>query len=302
MPAIERAFDESVRAFEKDCERRGLKSGHKYGLVVKRFQKFQARRGRPFLPDRVGRDDLYAWKDENASSVWHARHSVSGVNGWLKFHGNSAAVLAGVRWPSVEDPPGVWLTVAQKKAVETGLQQPRRWIAHCGFRLLLRREEWVRLRVDAVQPQWVYVAEGKGQKSAPVPLRGETLAEFDAVMRWREDLVASHPGWPADGTVLLVPYRGRLKTPGLTWADDQVAAMSHFLVARGGPAFRSHDMRRTGARHLYLQGVPLDHIRRCLRHDRVETTLRYVGAVLDQVAESVRRAEAAEAAVPVLLP
>lgn len=301
MPAIERAFNKSVKAYREDCEKLGLKSGHEYELVIRRFAKDQVRRGRPILPDRVTRVDMYAWKDATASSDWNARHSVSVVNGWLRFHGNEAARLTRVRWPSVENAPGVWLTVEQKRVVESIDNPVQRWMAHCGFRLALRREEIVRLRVEDVQPGWVYVFEGKGRKSARLPARGTTPAAFAEIMQWREALIAAYPGWPADGTILLVPYAGRLRTPGLTWADNQAAALSAYSQARGGPAFKSHDMRRTCARHLYLQDVPIDRIRFLLRHERVETTLRYVGAIFDQVAESVRRAEAVETAT-ILLP
>lgn len=289
-------FEESVHEFERDCERRRLRCAHRYGLAVRRFAAFQEANGRPLDPSEITRDDVDAFRIEveASTSVRNARHSLSIVNAWLYWAGNANACLRGVRWPAERTRPGRWLTIDEKKAVEAA-DQPYRWIAHCGFRLGLRHDEWLRLKVADIGAQYVTIRDGKGGGVAWIPSLTSTPAEFDAVMRWREELLAAHPVIPADDSILLVKFGRRLQRPSPRWADQQVEAMSAASAARGGPAFTSHDMRRTCARHLYDAGAPLNAIREFLRHKKLETTIEYLGVNLEATAVVVRQIEAAEA-------
>jgi len=197
------------------------------------------------------------------------------------------ALAAGARAPRTG------LTVAEKQAVEAA-EQPFRWIAHCGFRLALRHDEWLRLRIEDIGAEYITIRDGKGGGKAWIPSLTSTPSEFDAVMRWREELVAKYPGRPVDDSILVVPFAGRLQRPSPRWADQQVISMSNRSVAGGGPSFTSHDMRRTCARHLFDAGAPLNAIREFLRHKRLETTLEYLGVTIDATATVVRQIEAME--------
>lgn len=296
-PSRARVFNESLREYTKDCARRRLKSGHEYELVIRKFATFQEAHGRSPLPWTVTRDAVDEWRVELEDRLMPetTKGALSILNGWLRFFDNPGAQLLGLRWPRVETPPGIWLTVAEKRRVEL-VEDPRlRWIAHCGFRLGLRRLEWLNLELGDVTPNTVTVREGKGEKTATIPALSTTWAEYQAVVNWRENFVRRHA---APNTILVVRWghqgNGMLLTPRPSWADNKVLELSDFSVAHGGRPFRSHDMRRTCARHLYEAGVAVDHIRRFLRHEKVDTTLRYIGAVFDATFNEVRGAELRE--------
>jgi len=273
-----------------------MRCAHRYGLAVRRFAAFQEANGRPTDPSSILRDDLDAYRIEVEASTTprNARHYLSIVNTWLYWAGNGNACLRGVRWPQERTRPRVWMTVDQKLAIEAD-EQPFRWIAHCGFRLALRHDEWLRLRVDDIAADLVTIRDGKGGGRAWIPSLTSTPAEFDSVMRWREDLIAAHPGKPVEDSILLTEFGGRLRRPSPRWADLQVIKMSERSAARGGPSFTSHDMRRTCARHLFDADVPLNAIREFLRHKRLETTIEYLGVTLEATSVVVRQAEAMEA-------
>jgi integrase len=295
MPSIKRALNDSIRAYRNDCARRRLTSGHDYELVIRRFAAFLEERSVVPLPSRISRNDVDDWRRavEATSSPSNAQHCISVVNGWLRFNLNHAAQLTGVRWPKVDEGPGVWLTVPQKRLLEERATGHLRWILHCGVRLGLRREEWLRLRVNDISKDRVIVRDGKGEKTATIPTLTSTRDELDKVLQWRSARLEGNTAEVED-SILVVYWDRKWQRPSWTWGDNQVLELSKMLEVEGGPAFRSHDLRRTCARHLYEAGVPLDHIRRFLRHEELATTLRYVGQVFEETTDAVRGAEARE--------
>ncbi len=293
MPATERAFQESVAAYLRDCEQRGLEpdTRQKYASILRRFKVVMERDGHLYLPKSVTREGMWHWKQTNSSSKWNAQQCVTVANSWLSFHGNSPAMLVGIRWGTDERQTGRWLSFEEKSLIEKEAGGWKRWAIHCGFRLLLRRNEWRRLRVEDVDfaRRLVHV-RGKGKKQRSVPFSASTGAEFQQVLQLREGLVARHPARPCADTVFLTPYGGQLRTPQKSTVDNWIAAVAE----EAGIAFTSHDMRRTGARHYYDLGMKVEAIQRVLGHSRRETTLIYLGLLHEETASEMAKAEARE--------
>jgi len=293
LPANERAFRESVEAYLRDCEQRGLEldTRKKYASILRRYKVVMERDGYPYLPKSVSREGMWHWKQLNSSSKWNAQQCVTVANSWLGFHGNSAAMLVGIRWGTDERQVGRWLSFEEKGVIEKGTTGWTRWAIHCGFRLLLRRNEWRRLRVEDVDlaRRLVHV-RGKGKKQRSVPFSASTGAEFEQALQLREGLIARHPTWACADSILLTPYRGELRTPQKSTVDNWIAAASE----EAGIPFSSHDMRRTGARHYYDLGMKVEAIQRVLGHSRRETTLIYLGLLHEETASEMARAEARE--------
>ena len=54
-----------------------------------------------------------------------------------------------------------------------------------------------------------------------------------------------------------------------------------------GIFFRGHDLRRTYARRLYENDVPIEIIQKILGHVRIETTMKYIGIGENEVIKAI---------------
>jgi integrase len=183
---------------------------------------------------------------------------------------------------------GLWLTLAQTKQLLALPDRAANWgkrdacllscMIGCGF----RREEMARLRWSHYQERegrmcWVdFVGKGRKQRTVPVPSWAQ--ADIDA---WRETaLNEPHPPRPA----------GTEANPRYALDNEYVmqgyAAFSLYrIIERYGEKLgldlAPHDLRRTLAQLLRKSGAPLEQIQHTLGHEKIATTVIYLGASLE---------------------
>jgi integrase len=142
--------------------------------------------------------------------------------------------------------------------------------------MALRREEVAGARWEDFSVQndrAVLRVHGKGRKAAPIDVPRSVLA---ALTRWRNALTAQDQTPLAASPLLRRIWKGgRISRNGLTpdgiWLIVGDAARAADL-GRVAP----HDLRRSVAGALQLNGVPIEKISRLLRHSNVAVTERYL--------------------------
>ncbi len=133
----------------------------------------------------------------------------------------------------------------------------------------LRVGEAIKLRPeDADLQEGVMTVLGKGGKVAHVPLHPKLIAVLRHWMRVRPQGAARlFPSMPAGKD-----YFGALDNPRVELLLREVYGPAAGLAGRVTP----HVLRRSFATHLRARGVPLEHVRRLLRHSSIETTMLYL--------------------------
>jgi integrase len=172
-----------------------------------------------------------------------------------------------------------WLTVEETAAAIT--LAPNIWtlamvvlFAYTGLRL----SELLELRMCDMHPDHISVV-GKRSKGRTIPVTPQFWAALEPYMRWRRE---------QDGLLFLV-HPPKANASAGPYAESSVRNAVTRLAARMGRHLSPHTFRRSYGRHLYKAGMPLQEIARLYGHASVNTTIRYLGIVLDDLADSVNR-------------
>lgn len=167
-------------------------------------------------------------------------------------------------------------TTAKVRGKHGRVKSAQRWallaLLYAG---MLRRDEVANLTVDQFQQvrgTWVLAnIEGKGRKTRSVPLPNWTAK---AINEW---LAVAEVN---EGSLLRGVTRGGKVTKSMS--GDAIWRKVKMLADRAGlENVTPHTLRRSGARALYNQSVPLKQISLILGHESVTTTEIYLG--LDEV-------------------
>lgn len=201
-------------------------------------------------------------------------------NGWLDEQ--RARGIEGIKGESQEGKrAGNWLSKNQAQALldapditaRKGLRD-RAVLAvllGCG----LRREELTRLTVDHVQQRdgaWAIIdLRGKRGKVGSVPMAGWVKVALD---EWAEaaHLTSGVYFRPINKSDVVGP--GPLSTQAI-WRI--VVSYREVLPAEGkAKLIAPHDLRRTHAKLAHKGHVPLEQIQMSLRHEKIDTTIKYI--------------------------
>ncbi len=250
-------------------------------------------------PRRIGRRDIkyliVRWQDRDLhhnTIVWKLSH----LGSILKFHGNSALQDMHLNLKIVERPHARWLPleimdvifeVAEELGPSYGLR------IHLGHDLLLRKSEMLRLKIrdisyiSAVDGDIHVIGKGRnGGKEVMLPFAPDTPSYLAPHFEWREKLIkeAEMRDEPMPGKDwIFIWYRKGMGIghEGKTTADNRMAPIIEEVRRRMKlpPEWRFgyHDLRRTGARRYWIDGMDLLAIQALLRHESIETTIRYLG-------------------------
>ena len=117
--------------------------------------------------------------------------------------------------------------------------------------------------VDKTFSNW----DTKGNECDAIPMSDEVIQAFKRLKTLRE----------ADGTKLVASDYIILNEEGL----PAIRAFHRYALTIAGKEvlghiLSSHDMRRTFIMYMYRAGEPLETIRKCARHSKIETTLEYI--------------------------
>jgi len=142
--------------------------------------------------------------------------------------------------------------------------------------MALRREELASARWEDFSVQndrAVLRVHGKGRKAAPIDVPRSVLA---ALTSWRSTLIAADElKSPASPLLRRIWKGGRISRNGLT-PDGIWLIVSDAARAADLGQVAPHDLRRSVAGALQVNGVPIEKISRLLRHSNIAVTERYL--------------------------
>ena len=154
-------------------------------------------------------------------------------------------------------------------AVDTGTRHAERMALQVGD--LDQRPGWIRCRRETVK------GTRRSRKPRDIPIATTRLAKLLA--RWRVDAAGRSKG--ADE--LLFSYDGETELPGY-FSNWKTACRK-----AGRPKLREHDLRHECASRLVESGMPITEVQRILGHKRIETTMRYLSVLEDQLVKNMAK-------------
>ena len=122
------------------------------------------------------------------------------------------------------------------------------------------------LSLDAEHPT-LRVRQGKGRKSRIVPLHPELGAAFSVAMSY--------------GNVSEVRIIDVHRSTAWRWVQRAHARAEQLGAIPPGREIGNHTLRHSYARHLLMNGIPINYLSRWLGHSSIQTTLIYLELVPD---------------------
>ena len=122
------------------------------------------------------------------------------------------------------------------------------------------------LSLDAELPT-VRVRSGKGRKSRIVPVHPELRVAFSMALAY---------GNVSEGRIIDVH-----RTTAWRWVQKAVERAEQLGAIPLGREVGTHTFRHSYARHLLLNGIPINYLSRWLGHSSIQTTLIYLELVPD---------------------
>ena len=260
-------------------------------------------------PKKIGEKEIsylmQQWKKERLNPnyiIWRLNH----LNLILRYYDNDVLQRMRVHLRPQERVHVRWLTDYEIEEIRKAAQRlgPQYEIRiHLGLDILLRKIEMFRLNVtDFVTGRngrgRIYVL-GKGRyggKPSVIPFHPDTEYYLEKYLLWREKQItrAENRGEKVkDPSAFLVWYR-----PGMGVDREHYTTMDNKLIdimkemnkdipKEKEIRFSYHDLRRTGARVYWEQGWNLVEIQHLLRHEKIETTVTYLGLKFDIVEKAL---------------
>ena len=122
------------------------------------------------------------------------------------------------------------------------------------------------LSLDAELPT-IRVRSGKGRKSRIVPVHPELRAAFSMALAY---------GNVSEGLIIDVH-----RTTAWRWVQKAVERAEQLGAIPLGREVGTHTFRHSYARHLLMNGIPINYLSRWLGHSSIQTTLIYLELVPD---------------------
>lgn len=251
--------------------------------------------GRPILPWDLKEEDIKAlmqiWQDRGLT-VATRRGYVSAMRVWLHYWHNTTIDGMEIRWPADTRPTVDWLEEEDAiRLASMDLPPIQELVIHCELCLGMRRVEILRSCVQDWKGSYVDIL-GKGPqggKPRRMPYHPDTERILTRYLHYRGQIVAlakvKDPGVVVPD-YLLIYSKGRYLLPygpKGSGVDDMLKAVQHEL----GRTFSNHTLRRTFGRMMYRSGVDVATISRMMGHESQNTTLKYIGVNLDDMAAAM---------------
>lgn len=216
----------------------------------------------------------------------------SAVRQWTLVFGNRVTADFYVAWPADMRPNVDWLSKQEARDLLARRGTPTEdLIVHCELCLGMRRVELLRLRLSDFHGDYVDIL-GKGRnggKPRRMPYHRDTERVLERYLEYRTELVERHPDARGDDHLLLWEHGAKWGTYGAkgTGIDGILERLGDEIGYEGH--LSSHTLRRTFGRAMYHSGVEPATIAKMLGHDSIDTTLKYIGVDMDDMADAMRR-------------
>ncbi len=282
-----------IKLLEK--EGRSERTAYNYWHVLLRATEALDEAGLETNPLRIGSEEIDFLRNDYYSNLkpYIARLQLSIVGTYLDWHGNQIVRRMKIAWPQDARIHVDWLTREEALRLMASAQGIERMLIHLELCIGLRRCEVLRLRIGDIRPGCFNVL-GKGRmggKPRTVPFHPDTIGELRYYLAARDETirraVSRRPDQKApEALIVHACYRSRIRIYGETALDGIVKR----AAARAGILHCSnHTLRRTCGRLHWQAGTPIETIRKILGHEKVETTLEYIGINFDDMQAAMVR-------------
>ena len=157
----------------------------------------------------------------------------------------------------------------------------------------LRRSEIAKLRLSDVRGD-VMIVRGKGEKNVPIPLTRPVAEDIDRYLIRRTKLVREclRRGAAHVPDELLIYRRGaELRPYSPKSVTDKIGEAGKMVGIKLSP----HDCRRSCGREIYLATRDILAVNTLLRHRKLDQTIQYVGAGLEDARRAMEARDAKKA-------
>lgn len=250
-------------------------------------------------PRKIGEKEIRylrrIWQEQRLNQNY-IRWRINHLGLLLRFYKNDILSRMRLNLKPVERSHVRWLSEEEAERLRAAAEAlgPQYEIRiHLGLDLLLRKVEMYRLNMQDInwEEQLLNVL-GKGRdggKPGEVPFHPYTEEIMKKYLDWREEQItrAERRGEPVkDRDALLIWYR-----PGMGVDREHYTTMDNRMLKiskLAGVKCSYHDLRRTGAAHYYwLYGWDLVEVQHLLRHEKIETTIQYLGLKFEIVRKAM---------------
>ncbi len=252
----------------------------KYRREIGRTLKMLANAGLESDPSKIGKKEiayLYrTWSREGIHPnylIWRLNH----LNLILRHYKNFVMSTMNLNLRPVERTKVRWFTPEQTELIWAAAEAlgPQYEIRiHLGLDLLLRKIEMKRLKISDIdfdaRPHGNIHVLGKGRnggKPADLPFHPHTEYYMKKYLEWREDHGLGDQEY--------------LLNEGMTTMDNRLLEIEKKMKEMFPDKafhFSYHDLRRSGAAQYYwVYGWDLVEVQHMLRHEKLETTIQYLG-------------------------
>lgn len=275
-----------------------------YRSVLFKLSKDVEKAGYDFIPSEFTRETIDfiihdLWKNQAVSTKKWKIHL---LERFLRYYDNPVIKSMGIQWAQDMRPNVDWLTESEfKRLRDCGKTPLEEIVINLELSMGLRSVEVCRLRMrdvhfDSADPYVEVRGKGIGEgKWRTVPFG---YCTEDAVKHWLKErntiislMRASHPYWlPPDNFLIWTRYDGPKRVcNGYTERGHSLdRAVIEKIRTRLNLDFSNHTLRRTFGRMSYRSGVPIATISKCLGHEDIATTLKYIGVDLDDMNDGMR--------------
>ena len=297
MPRHSSVLRRHIRPYIKLLEKEGRSkcTTAEYWRVLNRATEALDEAGLETNPQRIGeeeidflRHDLYA---HLKPSVGRLQLSIVGT--YLDWCGNPMIRRMKIAWPQDERIHVDWLSLEEARRLMAEAKGIERIVVHLELCIGLRRCEILRLRIgDVGAGSFSVLGKGRmGGKPRTVPFYPGTIEELRYHFELREETIGraltERPDQKVpEALVLHAKYRSTIRPYGESAIDD---AIKRVATRAGIRQCSNHTLRRTCGRMHWQAGTPLETIRKILGHEKVETTLEYIGINFDDMQQAMVR-------------
>lgn len=297
MPRHSSVLRRHIRPYIRLLEKEGRSkcTTTEYWRLIIRATEALDEAGLETNPQRIGeeeidflRHDLYV---HLKPSVGRLQLSIVGT--YLDWYDNPIVKRMKIAWPQDASIHVDWLSreeALRLMAEATGIE---RILVHLELCIGLRRCEIMRLGIGDVKAgSFSVLGKGRmGGKPRTNPFHPETIGELRYYLALRDETIsgalARRPGQKVpDALIVHAKYLSRIKPYGEAGIDRTVKR----AAARAGILQCSnHTLRRTCGRLHWQAGTPPETIRKILGHEKLETTLKYIGINFDDMQQAMVR-------------
>lgn len=254
------------------CQKRGLvtETISNYKRVILRMRKRLLEENMTTNPKKIGEDEIYHLLKVSPDQDFRV------FNIFLNYVGNPIVKQTGITIQLQEAIHRPFLDQYQAQDLLDACEDPRElMLVHLELELGFRKIETIRALIsDFTDIPNRIIVRGKGHRRPRIKTIAKHPLTNDILDLWIRHRKTLTKGLLDTNPHLLIYARGKkvhnYSIQGITDMLPRIANRIHLKTTH-------HALRRTFATTLHNNGVPINRIRKLLRHDSRDTTERYIG-------------------------